>query len=241
MTRITAPGLPPFPRLYFDSNLCRAQVSARHATWRSVERAAALTTLLSVGIRILLGYWLWVGSAYLNPLVMIVIVVAILSPLVSNCLRGSLQPFLARQVFPTRTTLWVTAQAIAVRSHLYAAPVLVWRHWNNYPIGVRFIVERNARAAAYAETFSYKERQAKKHLDEAAELVMVMTTLRDEIQAATSGEGGTSRAIPLGDLTHQDGAKFTMVFAMALALTAPGANPSATQPSRGVDIEGPTR
>lgn len=241
MTRVTAPGLPPFPKLYVDPERRRAQVAARHATWRSDEWAARGTTLLSLAIRVALCWWLAGAWERLPPPLVVGIVLAILTPFVSGCLRATLQPFLARRVFPTRTTLWVTADAIAFQSALYAAPVVAWRRWNGLPVGVRFIAQRSPRAAEYAESLPYKKRRAKKHLAEAAELVLVLATQAHELTAAIGAAPGTCRAIPIGDLRQDDASRFTVVYAAALAMTAAETPQSQRRPRRGVDIEGALR
>ena len=56
LKRITAPGLPPWPRLYFDQDKKVAVVSARHATWRSFEWARRAAYVLLAAAMALVVY-----------------------------------------------------------------------------------------------------------------------------------------------------------------------------------------
>lgn len=238
MKRYSAPGLPPQPPLLFDAPKRRAKVTARHATWQSEEWARRATVVVgwtTVGV---LLWRLWVGLAPMPPLprgLVLLLAYAVGSPIIRGLITATLHPFLARQVFAKRTTLWVTPEAVAIRSHLYRRPVMIWRRWEDAPVGIRFIAGENQRAAQYASHLKYEKRATRPYLEEAALLQMVLTSISPLSGSAAEGQDGSLRAIPITDIHQRMATRFTMVYAAALALTARTAEP---EPVRyGVDIE----
>ena len=222
LKRITAPGLPPWPRLYFDREKKVAVVSVRHATWRSFEWASRGSYVLLIAAMAIAGYMLWIRLPIQNPVMRGTGAVAILAfvfpiakPLVETTSRG----FLARQIFASRTILWASEKAIAFKSRFYSKPVVVWRHWKGQTVTGKFILNRDQNATRYATDERPNKRGPRSHLDEAMVLEIVISAMNKDAPMTSRGQGPLQRTVPVTELNSQLATKFTMVFAAATMLT----------------------
>ena len=222
LKRISAPGLPPWPRLYFDQDKKIAVVSARHATWRSFEWARRASYVLLAGVMAIAVYLLWSRLPIQNPairgagaLFIAAIIFPIAKPLVETASRG----FLARQIFASRTILWTSEKAIAFRSRFYSKPVVVWRHWKGQTVTGKFILNRDQNATRYATDERQNKQGPRSHLDEAMVLEIVISAMDKDVPMTSRGQGPLQRTVPVTELNSQLATKFTMVFAAATMLT----------------------
>jgi len=241
MIRVTAPGLPTFPKLWFDPKQRRAKVSMRHPTWHSYEwaiRATELITWITCGV---LTWLIWPLIPPFEDWVVRVIaflfVAAFVCGIAAAVLRVSLREFLARQLFATRTVLWFTPEAIVIRSRLYARPVVVWRRWNAHPVSVRFILQEDRNAQVYANSFQRRRRSPADHLKEAVMLEVVVLTANRQSKVDFMGQSAVFRSIPISEVSSRWAARFTMVYTAAAALTSPVQTTQSSQPAAGVDID----
>lgn len=240
MQRVTAPGLPSSPGIWFDAEKQQAKVTLRHPTWQSTERALSVTELVSWVVRIGVAVYVWRNHRYEDfhaTFLLMLFVVAVVFPIVAGLVRSVLRNFLARQLFPTRTTLWATPQAIAIRSRLYSQPFVIWREWEGQPIGIRFIVDRDQAADQYCFSLDYKRKLSKDHLSSSAMLYVVLTTVDHELASSRSQHDASMRAIPITEIEQGTAAKVTMAYAHALALTSPQPKDTSTKTDTGIDID----
>lgn len=236
LTRVTAPGLPPYPRLWMDPRTRRAVVSVRHATWQSDDWAIRATILSSIALTIALAWIVWprlqiedvVGRVFV-----FIFVVAFIYQLADYVLQRSLRHFFARQVFATRTTLWFTPEAIALQSRLYDKPLLVRRNWRDLPVRIRFIVQTDTYAQNLA---SYRGNRAS-HLQESRMLEMVLTTNDRQRDTNYQGQEAILRTIPITEVHSWLAPRFTMVFTAAAALTAVPRHHQQSNTTLGTDID----
>lgn len=240
MKRVTAPGLPSSPKIFFDEKAQQAKISLRHSTWHGIEHALQATELLVWIARIGLAAYLWNRFGYvdlLGRLILVFLIVVVAIPLPAMLLRIALRGFIARQVFPARTTLWVTPEAIAFQSRLYSRPVVVWRQWNDQPVGIRFILDRDYSAERYSSGLDYKRKLPKEHLNESAMLYAVVTTT--DLTRATSGgqQDASMRTLPITEIGSDAATRATMAFAHALTITASRPTEDAPKPTHGIDID----
>ncbi len=240
MRRISAPGLPPYPKLKFDPVKRRAIVSARHATWRSVEWALRCTEVLVWTSNLGLAWFIWqrVPPYELSARVAVfLLALAVCLPIATFAIRQALPGFLARRMFATKTVLWFTPDGIAFRSRLYEKPVIVWRRWNGRPVRVRFIVQPDDDAASYANGADPRQRKPLEHLREARMLEIVLTTVNRQRNTDLNNEGTILRSIPITEINGRLAMKFTMVYTAAVMLTGSSLELCSRPPSDGVDID----
>ena len=222
LKRISAPGLPPWPRLYFDQDKKIAVVSARHATWRSFEWARRASYVLLAAATAVVAYLLWIRLPIQDPAIrgagaflITAFVFPIAKPLVENASRG----FLARQIFASRTVLWASEKAIAFKSRFYSKPVVVWRYWKGQTVTGKFILNRDQNATRYATDERQNKPGPRSHLDEAMVLEIVISAMDKDAPMTSRGQGPLQRTVPVTELNSQLATKFTMVFAAATMLT----------------------
>jgi len=222
LKRISAPGLPPWPRLYFDQDKKIAVVSARHATWRSFEWARRASYVLLAAATAVVAYLLWIRLPIQDPamrgagaFLITAFVFPIAKPLVENASRG----FLARQIFASRTILWASEKAIAFKSRFYSKPVVVWRYWKGQTVTGKFILNRDQNATRYATDERQNKPGPRSHLDEAMVLEIVISAMDRDVPMTSRGQGPLQRTVPVTELNSQLATKFTMVFAAATMLT----------------------
>ena len=222
LKRISAPGLPPWPRLYLDQDKKVAVVSARHATWRSFEWARRASYVLLAAATAVVAYLLWIRLPIQDPAIrgagaflITAFVFPIAKPLVENASRG----FLARQIFASRTILWASEKAIAFKSRFYSKPVVVWRYWKGQTVTGKFILNRDLNATRYATDERQNKPGPRSHLDEAMVLEIVISAMDKDAPMTSRGQGPLQRTVPVTELNSQLATKFTMVFAAATMLT----------------------
>ncbi|WP_425400422.1 hypothetical protein [Aeoliella sp.] len=238
--RIVAPGLPSHPPLMFDPRERSAKVTLRHSTWKSVEWAI-YTTELSTWVTLGLLVWLlWVKLPISDPMFRaLVLLYAMVLPFyfVRFTFPLTLQPFLARQVFCTRTTLRFTPHLVVIRSHLFARPVVIWREWKTAYVKIRFVVQPDREAIAYAGGLGPKRRFPTDHLRDSRMLEVVLTTVYRNRSIDFDRQGSLLRSIPITEADSRLAMQMTMVYAAAVILTAPDQKPSSSQPTGGTDID----
>ncbi len=238
--RVTAPGLPSSPAIYFDKEALQAKVSLRHPTWRGTENALQVVELLVWVARIGLGVFLWNRLGEVDPFgrfILVFLSVAVAVPVPAILFRFAVRGFFARRVFPSRTTLWATPDAIAIESRLYRQPVLIWRRWNEQPIGIRFIFDRDHSAERYSFGLNYKRKLSKDHLNESVMLYAVLTSTDAASPAYSGHQDASMRAIPITEIGSGDASRVTMAFAHAMTLTASRPEEAPTQTKAGIDID----
>ncbi len=238
MVLVTAPGLPPWPRLYLDQQRRLAYVVAKHPTWRSYEWALRATTFLKWVVFVPTGYCLWLQLFQLDTSVRIVALFlgcCFLFPIVSLTIRYSTHGFLARQLFATRTKFWASPHAIAFQSRFYRKPVVVWRRWKDQRVKSKFILNRDADAASCSMDRQGTQNHPRGHLNEAMVLEIVVTAV-DTRTTVASRDQLLQRTIPITEVDGQLARKFTMVFAAAVMLTSNDSQVSALTTS-GTDID----
>jgi hypothetical protein len=239
MKLVTAPGLPPYPKLWFDKKRQRALVAARHATWYEYEWAARTTVMLSLMVTAVLVYFVWnyvPESQRPGGIMLLAFVATFVHSSVNSLLYATLRPLIARRIYASKTTIWFTPRVIAFRSRLYARPVLIWRKWRTLPVDVRFIIEPDRNALQYDDDMRFQHKPPIKQLQEAMVLKVVLRTL-DRFQGPdVPNQNATLRAIPLTEMGQVEAVGFAMVYAAAAALTA-SADKGVVQSVRAVDID----
>ena len=239
MKRVTAPGLPNKPVLYFDEETKRAKVSIRHATWQSREWAMKTTKII---LAIALGIYVWqviriLSGSRPEDIMVTIVGSLILIPIAIHAIRYTLIGFLERQIFPARTTLWFTPNAIAFKSRLYASPVVVWRTWKGQPVKISFILDMDQGALDYADTLHHMKRFYRSHFNSSEMLSMVVKAVDQGIGAEHLGQPDAQRLIPITEVSNRVSRKFTLVYATAASMTAIKPSVAETPRSNGIDID----
>lgn len=238
MVLVTAPGLPPWPRLYFDQRNRRAIVIAKHPTWRSYQWAFRTAAFFKWMVFFSVMYWGWLYLSPIEPLFRIMalfLVLCFLLPILDTAIRFSGCGFLARQIFATKTVIWASPNAIAFRSWFYRKPVVVWRQWKGQQVRTRFILNRDQDATSQLTMNSAKSLLPRHHLDEAMVLEIVVAAV-DPRTSIVSRDQMLQRSIPVTEVNMRLARKFTMVFSAATMLTSIGPNES-QQINPGIDID----
>lgn len=239
LKRISAPGLPPWPRLYFDRDKKVAVVSVRHATWRSFEWAGRASYVLTIAAMAVVAYALWIRLPVENPVLRgagVFLIAAIVFPIAKPLIETASRGFLARQIFASRTILWASEKAIAFKSRFYSKPVVVWRHWKGQTVTGKFILNRDQNATRYATDERQNKQGPRSHLDEAMVLEIVISAMNKDAPMTSRGQGPLQRTVPVTELNSQLATKFTMVFAAATMLTQK-TDDKRRQRSNGTDID----
>ncbi len=239
MQRVTAPGLPSSPALYFDNETKRAKVTVRHPTWHSRERAMKAATLV---VLIVFGFLVWLNcqlftGAPPETVLLLIFGSLITFPIVAFAIRYSLTGFFERQIFPARTTFWFTPNAIAFKSRLYSNPVIVYRNWKNRPVKISFILDFDQEAMNFSNSIPFKKKHPKDHLNHSEILTIVIKAIDEAVPSDHYGLPDAQRSIPVTELSNRLGRKFTLVYAAAASMTA--AKPSVVETPRatGTDID----
>ena len=236
---VTAPGLPTFPRLYFDAQQRRAYVEAKLATWRSWKTANQVVRLVRWCLNGLAGWWTWHQLAFIDEPVArmfltswaFLIVVVISRPVMHLAFEG----FLARQVFAARNRFWFTPQAISFQSRLYDHAVKIARTWKDQSVACRFDVTEDLDAAIASSGFDDVVKSVKSRLQSAYLLRLVVATF-DPLRSVHEGQKANMlRSIPVLEVDLRDAQGLTVVLAAATSLTASKLEPNRRQ--TGVDID----
>ena len=238
MVLVTAPGLPPWPRLYFDQRKRRVIVIAKHPTWRSYQWAFRTATFFKWMVVFSAMYWGWL---YLNPLeplfrfAALFLVACFLLPVLNAVIHHSGCNFIARQIFATKTVFWASPNAIAFKSRFYHKPVVVWRQWKGQRVRTRFILNRDQDAASQLTLNSARPLIPRHHFDEAMVLEIVVSSV-DPKSRIVSQDQMLQRSILVTEVNMRLARKFTMVFSAATMLTSVEPNES-QHINPGVDID----
>lgn len=238
---VSAPGLPSWPKLWFDPVNRRAKVVARHATWRSYQLAIYFAEVLVwIGIAILaVIVWFYIGEFEpANRIWIILLALFVGMPILSFTIRHGLREPLARQLFATRTILMAGPKAIAFQSRLYSIPIVIWRRWKGRIVRAKFIVQRDHDATVFlSDQFRPNKGTPRNHLDEAMMIEVVLATGNKNEGASFSSGSTIQRTIPVTEVNGCLARKISMVFAAACLLTEKQQDSSHTKPSSGVDID----
>ncbi len=242
MVRMVAPSLPPYPKLMFDASTRRAIVTAWHPTWQSHERAKCLTELIVWTAVGLLAWFLWFKLS--TDDVALQILLSIFPITISYysltfLLHKSFNEFFARRVFPTKTVVWFTENAIAFKSRLYAKPIVIWRKWHSQTVRIRFILQPDRNAQTYANQLRASKKQTTiNHLEESQLLEMVITTSDRQRETSNRGHNGLLRTIPITEINCSLATRFTIVYGAADSLTGVVQNLQNKEAGTGTDIDG---
>lgn len=243
MTRVSAPGLPAWPRLYLDPEKKRAFLSARLVTWRSQENSNRVCMLIFLIALFAATYfsWHWVQQAEAkqsNRVAIcglgLIVFIAIGKPLLTIVLGR----FMAKVVFAKRIRAWFSPEGIAFRSHYYSKPVVLWRRWKNAPVQGRFDITDDHEAVALKELLDYKKARNATHLTSAKVLRVVIATINPNRMAGVGSQGNLVRSVPITEIDARDAQKFTMVLAAASSLTVQANVKGSESPNQPTDIDG---
>lgn len=240
MIRIHAPGLPPFPALYFDEEKRRAKTTVRHPTWHSTELALYATEFVAAVAAAVFGYVLWRVLPPVHAILYFVVLgtsFGIAWVIVSGLLRSSLPGFLARRIFPTRTVFWFIPKAMAFKSRLYTRPVIVWRMNKKRPVGLRFVLNEDGKAANYERGLSPKRTMPRGHFGDSRFLHVVIETLRDSEHSERAQSFQSMRSVPITEVDKAYADKITAVVMAAEELTDPKKSQDTDRLFEGVDID----
>jgi len=236
--RVTAPGLPSWPRLYFHPENQQAVVPLRLTTWRSWERAYLTAQLIAWTINLLATVRVWNSLAFVeNPIgrgmVMFVafgMVATVTKPLVPAALGG----FLARQLFAFKSTVWFTPHVIAFKSPLYEGGVQLDRQWNGHPVLFRFDMSIDADAQSkltLKEPSNYLHRYY-----QSAQLLRLVITAADAERWTVTAHNAQMRSLPMLEIDGKDVSAVATVLSGAVALTT-GQGSQVAQNIPGHDID----
>ena len=242
MIQVSSPGLPPWPKVWFDRNQSRAVIKAKHATWRSYEWAYRVTEgvvwLINLGI-VFVVWQIFATPELILREFFVFVAVFVCFPMVAIATRAALHDALARQVFATATVFWVTEESIDFKSWLYSSPVVIWRKWKGKPIGVKFLVQQDADASRYIA-----DRQQRKwprsQIDEAAIIGIVVATPSGYDGEMPVTSGSLQRSIPISETSSRLAQKFTTAFNAALMLVPLEEQTTGQTVTQGVDIDSAT-
>ena len=239
-TRVSAPGLPPWPELHWDAQQQRAFVSFRLATWRSWEQACWLTKIAAWITNLLVAAYVWHWLIFIpHPIargfltfVGWGISAMITKPLFPAAFAG----FLARQIFATRSTFWFAPQTITCRSPLYQNQILLERHWHGHPVQIRFDITPDTDAQQQAYIAAETPHPLRRHYHSAQLLRLILSTHDPHRTISTASNSPLMRSIPLLEINLRDAAQLATVLTAATALT--GRLPEVQTPqTAGFDID----
>jgi len=143
--------------------------------------------------------------------------------------------FLARQVFATRTSVWVSPRVFAFRSRIFVNPVAIWRLWKGQLVRLSFILNQDDDAALVASELRQNQQALQSHLKEAMVLEVVVSA-RNTADPLTSSEQLLRRTVPVTEISVRNARRFSTVLAAAVAITAKlDLDP---KPVGGTDIDG---
>lgn len=238
MILVTAPGLPPWPKLLFDPDRSTALVVARHANWRSHARAEVAARLISFLILPVIAWLIWQQIPLPGPerLLTLFFIGIILFPIALIILQGSLKTFLARRLFASKCIFRFNQQSILIQSNLYERPVLVWRIWNGTPLQIRFHLQDDLEANRRADELAWKHKKIDTSLKQSHVLELLVSTNTNEHALATLVNHAIQRTIPVAEIGTADATKLVVVCAAATLLTFPRQT-SPAHHSTGVDID----
>lgn len=240
MIQVNSPGLPPWPTLWFDRRKSRAVVRVRHPTWRSYECAYFATEFMVWIINGGIAYSVWMvfSTPELALRVFFVFLALIICfPIAALTTRSALRDPLARLVFATRTTFWVTKEAVIFKSRLYSSPVVAYRLWKDKPIGIKFIVQQDADANRFITDHQPQRKWPRTPINEAAVIGLVVATPSGYDGAMPTTSGNLQRSIPISEVSNRFAQKFSTVFAAALMLIPLEEQKQKTNTTQGVDID----
>lgn len=240
--RVSAPGLPPLPKLWLDAKNTRAYVCVKLATWRSHERSRITVTLLRFCLNIGVGVYIWGRLSVLQNIVGQVLItlflVSIFAGLTRKILHDGLEGFFARQLLAVRTKFWFTSEIIAFKSRLYENGVIVRRSWNGQPVQGRFDLS-NDDGITEARSQHSQQQQVRdnSHLRNASILRLVISAFNPNQTMAQGQQPSFLRAIPVLEIDSRDAQKLTVVLTAASTLTSRNENETTSQSGQGVDID----
>lgn len=244
MTRVSAPGLPIWPELFWDPEKQVAIVSAAIPTWRSRVLADRSARIAISAAWIAAGYWLWhrlvAGTGSAEALIMFGVSMAFLCPLISALAKPNLIPFFMRRLFATKTVITFSPESIFIQSRLYDQPLAVWRVWEGRPVRCRFMLEQDRYAAqAGADSPSLQQRFGGALREAMQVSLLIDTGQRIQVTPEPSFDS-CNRSIPVTEADGEFATKITTVYSAAAALTSvwhtSHADLSSTTP-QGVDID----
>jgi len=240
MIQVSSPGLPPWPKLWFDKKRNKAVVIVRHPTWRSYECAYLATEFVVWAINggIACGVWTIFATPSLALRVFFLLLALIICfPIVALATRSALRDPLAKQIFASKTTFWVTEDAVIFKSRLYTSPVVVWRQWKDKPIGIKFIVQPDADANRYITDQQQQRKWPRTPITEASIVGLVVATPTGYDGAMPTTSGNLQRSIPISEVSSRFAQKFSMVFSAALLLVPLEEQKPKSSTTVGVDID----
>lgn len=220
--RVMSPGLPPWPKLYFNRQKNIAFVSARHATWRSHEWAIRTAAGIAWLVICMAVPVIWVAIPVEHTLLKTIIVLTAsitILPILQWATPRAMRRFLAWHIFATRTSLWATPTIMAFKSRLHTRPIVICRIWKGLSVHGKFIVNQDLEAARHAADEQKRNHLPVSHLNEAMIVEIVISATNPENPILTHDRKTLQRTVPVMELSALQATKFTMVFAAALMIT----------------------
>lgn len=240
MIQITAPGLPPYPPLMFDSERRQAVVSVKHPTWQSHGWAIYTTHLMVWLTTALFAYQLFGLVQAFDSVLQFILWLFLTLFFYSGThysFHRSLRYFLAHRIFATKTSLWFSAEAVTFKSRLYAKSVVVWRSWMALPVMLKFILQPDLDLQQIVRNYRTNLKVPSEHLFESAMLEIVITSIDRQRNIDQNTQGMILRSIPVTEISSRLATKFTMVCAAALMLTAANPEMVAKKSEQGIDLD----
>jgi len=237
---VTAPGLPTWPVLMFDSVRRRAKVSLRLATWQNWTYAHYASQVIRFVLSFIVGGYTythlgfienWIGQSFWA-----IIGACFFSTIIKPIVHTTCDGFLARQVFATRTVLWLNPQSIAFRSSLYTNGVVLWRNWKHRPISIQFDITSAPNAQNHQHHADPARQQLQQKQQSNCLLRAIISTPNQHHLPTTPTNPNLMRAIPILELDQEDAANVTMVLIAATSLTQQSPKEKTT-PKHGTDID----
>lgn len=219
---VTSPGLPPWPKLYIDSNNRKAMCSIRIPTWKSHFLARSLCVYLVWVFVALIITLLWLQLeqfSWVDKLIILIPAGYFLVPVSRYLTFEALPEFLARRLFARRTRFWFTEEAIAFQSQLYSKPVVVWREWRGLPVRSQFIVEQDRDAADFLQKNSHLVETPIRQISESALIELVITIARRDAGLGAAGQEKLLRKLPVVEVNSEQATQLSIVCAAAINLT----------------------
>ncbi|MEZ6137027.1 MAG: hypothetical protein R3C53_19200 [Pirellulaceae bacterium] len=243
LVQVTAPGLPTRPKLWFDPVRKQAMIRMRLTNWRNVEWGAKFDAILRLLLTIMTlgGTWLY-GQVHWHPGK--TLLACLFGGLVFHLLAGRLCSGViircfSEGLFPSRVSVWLTEEAMAVKSCLYSKPIVLWRTWKGFPVPLEIAQDVDDEATELRVAFeAARKPRSLEHLKSA---VVAQVIYGAQLSRFDSEQGVGSmfrRALPLFPLDRKELVPVILVLKAAIALTAKQAREAGAVHRMGRDIDG---
>ncbi|MEO1616654.1 MAG: hypothetical protein AAFV88_12430 [Planctomycetota bacterium] len=240
MRRMTAPGLPSWPPLWFDQRSKRAVIRARFPTWRGFELGIKVTrglVLLNIPVCMVVAWKLTPTlDKFVLRLIVFLVIWSVIYTLSVRWMRYQLPALLSRQLFASRVSLWFTSQAIAFKSKLYRRGVVLARNRTQSDISVQFNIDECPAAKWQASGLDPKRQETKAHFELGRRLMIVVSGV-DARTRLSGSESLIRKSLPVCEMFEGDVSKLAVVCNAAQMLTEKETENHVFSNRMGVDID----